>query len=71
MAKTQYSISDDPHKLGFPKDYTFTIRDFELSAGAGFIVGLAGDMLRMPGLSKVPNAVNIDIDKNGNIIGLY
>jgi len=71
MAKTQYSISDDPHKLGFPKDYTFTIRDFELSAGAGFIVGLAGDMLRMPGLSKVPNAVNIDIDRNGNIIGLY
>ncbi|PNR92801.1 formate--tetrahydrofolate ligase [Petrotoga sp. 9PWA.NaAc.5.4] len=70
MAKTQYSISDDPNKLGFPKDYTFTIRDFELSAGAGFIVALAGDILRMPGLSKVPNAVNMDIDKDGVITGL-
>lgn len=70
VAKTQYSISDDPKKLGFPKDYTFTIRDFELSAGAGFIVALAGDILRMPGLSKVPNAVNMDIDNEGNISGL-
>jgi formate--tetrahydrofolate ligase len=70
VAKTQASLSDDPKKLGFPKDYTFTIRDFELSAGAGFIVALAGDILRMPGLSKVPNAVNMDIDKEGNISGL-
>jgi len=70
IAKTQNSISDDPNKLGAPKDYTFTIRDFELSAGAGFVVALAGDMLRMPGLSKVPNAVNMDIDEKGNISGL-
>lgn len=70
VAKTQSSISDDPKKINAPSDYTFTIRDFELSAGAGFIVALAGDIMRMPGLSKVPNAVNIDIDEDGNIIGL-
>jgi formate--tetrahydrofolate ligase len=70
IAKTQNSISDDPNKLGAPKDYTFTIRDFELSAGAGFVVALAGDILRMPGLSKVPNAVNMDIDEKGDISGL-
>jgi len=70
VAKTQSSISDDPKKINAPSGYTFTIRDFELSAGAGFIVALAGDIMRMPGLSKVPNAVNIDIDEDGNIIGL-
>ncbi|MBZ4649491.1 formate--tetrahydrofolate ligase [Thermosipho sp. (in: thermotogales)] len=70
VAKTQSSISDDPKKINAPSGYTFTIRDFELSAGAGFIVALAGDIMRMPGLSKIPNAVNIDIDEEGNIIGL-
>ncbi|MCD6105356.1 MAG: formate--tetrahydrofolate ligase [Thermosipho sp. (in: Bacteria)] len=70
VAKTQASISDDPKKINAPSGYTFTIRDFELSAGAGFVVALAGDIMRMPGLSKVPNAVNIDIDEDGNVIGL-
>jgi formate--tetrahydrofolate ligase len=70
VAKTQASISDDPKKINAPSGYTFTIRDFELSSGAGFVVALAGDIMRMPGLSKIPNAVNIDIDEDGNIIGL-
>ncbi|UYP00537.1 formate--tetrahydrofolate ligase [Oceanotoga sp. DSM 15011] len=70
IAKTQSSISDDKSKLGAPKGYEFTIRDFELSAGAGFVVALAGDIMRMPGLSKVPNAVNLNIDNSGNIEGL-
>lgn len=71
VAKTQYSISDDPDKLCAPKDYTFTVRDFLLSAGAGFVVAVAGDIMLMPGLGKKPNAVNIDIDENGNIVGLF
>lgn len=71
VAKTQYSISDDPAKLGAPKDHTFTVRDFLLSAGAGFVVAVCGDIMLMPGLGKKPNAVNIDIDSDGNIIGLF
>jgi formate--tetrahydrofolate ligase len=71
VAKTQYSISDDPDKLGAPKDYTFTVRDFLLSAGAGFVVAVSGDIMLMPGLGKRPNAVNIDIDDDGNIVGLF
>jgi len=71
VAKTQYSISDDPKKLGAPSGYTFTVRDLEISAGAGFVVVLAGDILRMPGLPKIPNAVRMDIDENGNITGLF
>ncbi len=71
VAKTQYSISDDPKKLGAPSGYTFTVRDLEISAGAGFVVVLAGDILRMPGLPKVPNAVRMDIDEDGNITGLF
>ncbi|KAF2958519.1 formate--tetrahydrofolate ligase [Thermotoga sp. Ku-13t] len=71
VAKTQYSISDDPDKICAPKDYTFTVRDFLLSAGAGFVVAVAGDIMLMPGLGKKPNAVNIDIDENGNIVGLF
>ncbi|AEX86397.1 formate--tetrahydrofolate ligase [Marinitoga sp. 1135] len=71
VAKTQYSISDDPKKLGAPSNYNFTIRDFELSAGAGFIVALAGEIMRMPGLPKVSNAVNLDVDADGNITGLF
>ncbi|MBO8160882.1 MAG: formate--tetrahydrofolate ligase [Thermosipho sp. (in: Bacteria)] len=70
VAKTQSSISDDPKKINAPSGYEFTIRNFELSAGAGFVVALAGDIMRMPGLSKIPNAVNIDIDEDGNISGL-
>ncbi|TGG88306.1 formate--tetrahydrofolate ligase [Geotoga petraea] len=70
IAKTQSSISDDKKKLGAPSGYEFTIRDFELSAGAGFIVALSGEIMRMPGLSKIPNAVNLDIDNEGNIKGL-
>lgn len=70
IAKTQSSISDDKNKLGAPSGYEFTIRDFELSAGAGFIVALSGEIMRMPGLSKIPNAVNLDIDDDGTIKGL-
>ena len=71
VAKTQYSISDDPKKLGAPSNYNFTIRDFELSAGAGFIVALAGEIMRMPGLPKHSNAEKIDVDAKGNITGLF
>lgn len=71
VAKTQYSISDDPKKLGSPSNYNFTIRDFELSAGAGFIVALAGEIMRMPGLPKHSNAEKIDVDAKGNISGLF
>ncbi len=70
VAKTQSSISDDPKKLGAPQGYTFTVRDFEISIGAGFVVVLAGDILRMPGLPKVPNAVKMDILDDGTIVGL-
>ena len=70
VAKTQSSISDDPKKLGAPQGYTFTVRDFEISIGAGFVVVLAGDILRMPGLPKVPNAVKMDILSDGTIVGL-
>jgi formate--tetrahydrofolate ligase len=71
IAKTQNSISDDPKKINAPKGYEFTIRDFQISAGAGFVVALAGEIMLMPGLPKVPAAVNIDIDENGEIIGLF
>ncbi len=70
VAKTQYSFSDDPEKLGVPKGYTFTVREFKLSAGAGFVVAVSGEIMLMPGLGKRPNAMNIDIDADGNIIGL-
>ena len=71
IAKTQYSFSDDPKLLGAPSDFTLTIRDVEYRGGAGFLVALAGSMLLMPGLSKTPNAVNMTIDEDGNINGLY
>lgn len=71
VAKTQYSLSDDPEKLGRPRDFTVTVRDVRLSAGAGFIVALTGDIMTMPGLPKVPAANKIDIDGNGNITGLF
>ena len=71
IAKTQYSLSDDPKLINRPKDFYITVRDLEAKTGAGFIVVLAGKMLLMPGLSKVPNAVNMKIDKNYIIDGLF
>ena len=71
MAKTQYSFSDDPSLLGAPKGFTVTVRNLKVSAGAGFIVALAGDIMTMPGLPKVPAAEKIDVDENGKITGLF
>ena len=71
MAKTQYSFSDDPAKLGAPENFTVTVRNLKISAGAGFIVALTGDIMTMPGLPKVPAAEKIDVDDNGKIIGLF
>ena len=71
MAKTQYSFSDDPTKLGAPENFTVTVRNLKISAGAGFIVALTGDIMTMPGLPKVPAAEKIDVDDNGKIIGLF
>jgi len=71
MAKTQYSLSDDPTLLGRPRDFTVTVRDVKISAGAGFIVVLTGDVMTMPGLPKVPAATKMDISKNGRIKGLF
>lgn len=71
MAKTQYSLSDDPKKLGAPKDFTVHIREFVPKLGAGFLVALTGSILTMPGLPKHPAALDIDIDENGQIIGLF
>lgn len=71
VAKTQYSLSDDQTKLGKPKNFTITVRDVRLSAGAGFIVALTGDIMTMPGLSKQPAAYSIDVDTDGNIKGLF
>lgn len=71
MAKTQYSFSDNPKLLGAPKDFTVTVKDLKVSAGAGFIVALTGDILTMPGLPKVPSAEFIDVDENGKITGLF
>lgn len=71
MAKTQYSFSDDATKLGRPTGFTITVRELRLSAGAGFIVALTGNVLTMPGLPKHPAAENMDIDNNGKITGLF
>ena len=71
MAKTQYSLSDDPSKLGRPSNFRITVRKINISAGAGFIVALTGDIMKMPGLPKVPAAQRIDIDENGVISGLF
>ena len=71
MAKTQYSFSDDPTKLGAPENFTVTVRNLKISAGAGFIVALTGDIMTMPGLPKAPAAERIDIDDNGKITGLF
>ncbi len=71
MAKTQYSFSDDPGKLGAPKGFTVQVRNLKVSAGAGFLVALTGDIMTMPGLPKVPAAERIDVDENGVISGLF
>ncbi len=71
MAKTQYSFSDDPKKLGAPRGFKVAVRNLKVSAGAGFIVALTGDIMTMPGLPKVPAAENIDVDENGIITGLF
>jgi formate--tetrahydrofolate ligase len=71
MAKTQNSLSDDAKKLGRPRGFTVTVRDAKLAAGAGFVVAYAGDILTMPGLPKTPGAETMDIDADGNVIGLF
>ena len=71
VAKTQYSFSDDPTKLGAPENFDVTIKNVKVSAGAGFIVVLTGDIMTMPGLPKVPAAERIDVDENGKITGLF
>ena len=71
MAKTQYSLSDDPSLLGRPSGFDITIREVNVSSGAGFIVALTGAVMTMPGLPKVPAANNMDIDRNGTIVGLF
>ncbi len=71
MAKTQYSFSDDQTKLGAPTGFTVTVRSVKVSAGAGFIVALTGDIMTMPGLPKIPAAERIDVDENGMISGLF
>ncbi|MBE6836767.1 MAG: formate--tetrahydrofolate ligase [Ruminococcus sp.] len=71
VAKTQYSLSDDPAKLGKPENFEITVRDVKLSAGAGFVVAYTGDIMTMPGLPKLPAANKIDCDNEGNISGLF
>ena len=71
MAKTQYSFSDDPTLLGAPRGFTVTVRNLKVSAGAGFLVALTGDIMTMPGLPKVPAAEKIDVDETGKITGLF
>lgn len=71
MAKTQYSLSDNPALLGRPEGFKITIREVKLSSGAGFIVAITGNIMTMPGLPKSPAAEKIDIDKSGTIYGLF
>jgi len=71
MAKTQYSLSDNPNALGRPKDFTLNVRELRLSAGAGFIVALTGSIMTMPGLPKHPAAMDIDVDEDGIITGIF
>lgn len=71
IAKTQNSISHDPSLIGAPEGYVFPVRDVQLYAGAGFVVVLAGDIMTMPGLPKAPAALNIDVDDDGVISGLF
>ena len=71
MAKTQYSFSDNKDLLGAPEGFDVTIKSVKVSAGAGFVVALTGDIMTMPGLPKVPAAEKIDVDENGEIVGLF
>ena len=71
MAKTQYSFSDDQTMLGAPRGFSITVRNIKVSAGAGFLVALTGDIMTMPGLPKAPSAERIDVDENGRISGLF
>ena len=71
MAKTQYSLTDDQTKLGAPTDFEITVRNLKISAGAGFIVALTGEIMTMPGLPKRPAAERIDVDETGKISGLF
>ncbi|HNV48632.1 MAG TPA: formate--tetrahydrofolate ligase [Spirochaetota bacterium] len=70
IAKTQQSLSDNPSLLGLPKDFVVTVREIKIASGAGFIIPITGEIMRMPGLAKVPAAFNIDIDDEGNITGI-
>ncbi len=71
IAKTQYSLSDDPKLLGRPEGFEVNVKELRISAGAGFIVAMLGDIMTMPGLPKRPAALDIDIDEDGNIVGLF
>jgi formate--tetrahydrofolate ligase len=71
IAKTQKSLSDNPKLLGRPQGFTITVREIEIAAGAGFLVPITGSIMRMPGLPSVPSSEAIDIDKDGNISGLF
>ncbi|MBN1397455.1 MAG: formate--tetrahydrofolate ligase, partial [Bacteroidetes bacterium] len=71
MAKTQNSLSDDPKLLGRPENFLITIREIEIAAGAGFVIPITGEIMRMPGLPTVPAAENVDVDDNGKITGLF
>ena len=71
MAKTQYSLSDDANKLGRPSGFRINIREVKVSAGAGFLVALTGNIMTMPGLPKSPAAERIDVDENGVITGMF
>jgi formate--tetrahydrofolate ligase len=70
MAKTQSSLTDDPRVLGAPRDWTLKVTDAGLSAGAGFVVAVLGEMMLMPGLGKTPQAFQLDVDQAGNIEGM-
>ncbi|TWL33980.1 Formate--tetrahydrofolate ligase 1 [Bacillus licheniformis] len=71
VAKTQYSLSDDPGKIGRPQDFSITVRELKPSRGAGFIVALTGSILTMPGLPKHPAALKMDVDESGRAKGLF
>lgn len=71
IAKTQKSLSDNPELLGRPKDFVVTVREIEIASGAGFLIPITGDIMRMPGLPAEPAAEHIDIDAEGNISGLF
>ena len=71
IAKTQKSLSDNPELIGRPKDFVVTVREIEVAAGAGFLIPITGDIMRMPGLPEHPASENMDIDADGNVTGLF